>query len=81
MLKTYVVALCVCTSTVVCFAQTAKPQPRDPQDLQKRSSVRAAVQTKLDEGAAADSKSGTARQLSPQQREELRRQLRQQDTP
>jgi len=76
--------LCCCVSTVFsqsvperrAHAQAQNAEPADLEAQQRRAALRAALQSQRENAQAP--KQGAARQLSPQERYELRQQLRQQ---
>jgi hypothetical protein len=78
----FMVNYLVCAVLLIAVAFAAMAEERRPpgaaQAQQKRAAVRAAVQTKTDEGVPASNAANSGRKLSPAQRSELRQQLRQQ---
>ncbi len=73
MLKPIVICLVLSLSATALLAQQGEPGAQ-----QRRAALRAALQTRAGEAVRPETEPVGARQLSPQEREELRRQLRQQ---
>jgi hypothetical protein len=78
MLKNYVVVLMLCSSALANAQESARRPEREQLQQQRRAAVRAVAKDIPSDSVPEKEASGIPRQLSPQERAELRQQLRQQ---